>query len=69
MDYLRRQSSGLGRPGFGNMAGAAGRVLGWRQRTNAYAHVKKSRSTRVREDSQANKAREGCCGWQVHHHV
>ena len=31
--------------------------------------LKKSRSTRVREDSQANKAREGFCGSQMHHHV
>jgi uncharacterized low-complexity protein len=38
------------------------------EKDNANLAVKESRQARVREDSQANKAREGFCGWQVHHH-
>ena len=41
---------------------------GWRKRTNANSALKKSSQARVREDSQANKARKVFCGWQVHHH-
>jgi len=41
---------------------------GWRKRTNANSAFKKSSQARVREDSQANKARKVFCGWQVHHH-
>ena len=74
IDGLARSSDfnewlALSRMAVQKLLGAGERVLGWRQRTNTYPPLKKSRSTRVREDSQTNKAREGFCDWPVHHHI
>jgi len=38
------------------------------EKTNANPRFKKSREARVRENAQANKAREVFRGWQMHHY-